>query len=318
MTTQPLFDNLSDNPQDQLLTVRDVFRYAISQFHAAGLAFGHGTTTALDEAAFLVLEALHLPIDQLSPFLDARLLTSERALVLNLIDKRVVTRIPTPYLLGKAYIQGIPFICDARAIIPRSFIAELLLSDQLISSEDNAGLISDAEAITSVLDLCTGGGSLAIIAAKQFQNAHVKAVDISEAALSLAHENITLHGLDERITLLQSDLFAALLPKPKHKRQKFDLIISNPPYVNASAMAALPAEYRHEPTLALDGGDDGLDFVRKILEIAPDFLSPEGALLCEIGTGREILEAACPNLPFLWLDTQESFGEVFWLNASDF
>lgn len=295
---------------DDLLTVRDFLRFAVSRFTAARLTYGHGTANALDEAAFLILEALHLPVDDINPWLDARLLPDERRHVASILDARVTTRKPAPYLVGKAYIQGIPFHVDERVIVPRSFIAELLLNDTL--GPDQLGLISDPEAIGSVLDLCTGSGCLAIITAMCLPNARLDAVDLSADALEVAKLNLAEHDLEDRIRLVQGDLFRPL------KSQRYDLIITNPPYVAAPEVAAFPPEYASEPQMAHLGGDDGLDLVRRILAEAPAHLTPEGGLICEIGTGRHILEEEYPDLPFTWLDTEQSEGEVFWLSRGDF
>ncbi len=292
-----------------LFTLRDFLRYAISRFEEAGVAYGHGTTNALDEAAFIVLEALHLPIDRLDPFLDARLLPKERERLTGLIDARVTTRKPAAYLLGKAYIKGVPFHVDERVIVPRSFIGELLFSG--LFDEGGQGQLMDAEGVGRVLDLCTGSGALAIIAAQVFPQAEVDAVDLSKDALDVAKRNVAECPARERIELLQGDLFAPV------KGRRYDLIITNPPYVDAQAMADLPPEYRHEPVMALAGGDDGLDIVRKILREASDYLNAGGGVLCEIGTGREILDEEFPDLPLLWLDTEESSAEVFWISAAD-
>jgi ribosomal protein L3 glutamine methyltransferase len=288
-------------------TARDVFRYAVSRFNAAGLVYGHGTTNAVDEAAFLVLEGLHLPIDSLDPFLDAALLGEERAHLLGLIDARVATRKPAAYLLNRAYIQGVPFYVDERVIVPRSFIGELLFGGLV----GEGSLIEDPDAIESVLDLCTGGGSLAILAARTFANARVEAVDLSADALAVARRNVEEHGLSGRIALREGDLFAPL------GDSRYDLIFSNPPYVDAESFAAFPPEYAAEPPLAHEGGRDGLDIVRRILREAGEHLTPQGALICEIGTGRARLEAEFPDLPLFWLDTEESEGEVFFVRASD-
>jgi len=294
---------------DDLITVRDLLRYAVSRFNAAGLTYGHGTGNALDEAAFLILEALHLPVDDINPWLDARLLPDERRQVASLLDARVSTRKPAPYLVGKAYIQGIPFHVDERVIVPRSFIAELLLGDAL--GPDALGLIPEPEAIGSALDLCTGSGCLAIIAAMCLPNAEVDAVDLSADALEVAELNLAEHGMEDRIRLLKGDLF-----KPV-KSARYDLIITNPPYVAAAEVAAFPPEYANEPQMAHLGGADGLDLVRRILAEAPAHLTPEGGLICEIGTGRHILEDEYPDLPLTWLDTEQSEGEVFWLSRRD-
>jgi ribosomal protein L3 glutamine methyltransferase len=300
---------LPASPADDLLTVRDLVRYAVSRFNAAGLFFGHGTSTALDDAVFLVLESLKLPIDALDPWLEARLTRDERERIVGLIETRVTTRKPTPYLVGRAYIQGIPFHVDERVIVPRSFIGEILFSD-LVGGDAGLTLVEDPEAVGAVADICTGSGCLAILASRVFPNAEVDAVDLSPDALAVAAINVEELGAD-RVALHQGDLFAPL------EGRRYDLIITNPPYVEQDVMEALPEEYRHEPELALAGGTDGLDIVRRILAAAPEHLAPGGGLLCEIGTGREILDAEYPHLPFLWLDTEESEGEVFWLSAAD-
>ena len=255
-----------------------------------------------------MLEGLHLPVDRLDIFLDARLTPDERARLAGLIEARVTTRKPAAYLLQKTYIQGVPFYVDERVIVPRSFIGELLMTG--LAGE--GGLIEDAQAIGRVLDLCTGGGSLAVLAALVFPNARVDAVDVSADALAVARRNVEEHGLGDRIELLQGDLFAPL------GRRRYDLILTNPPYVTDAAVAAFPPEYAAEPPLAHRGGADGLDLVRAILSAAPAHLTEGGELICEVGSGRAALEAACPDRPFLWLDTAESEGEVFRLAASDF
>lgn len=294
---------------DDLLTVRDLLRYAVSCYSAADVGIGHGTSEAIDDAVFLILETLNLPIDDINPWLDARLTRAERQAIVERIERRVTEKVPTPYLVGKAYIQGVPFVVDQRVIIPRSFIGELLFSEAF-SGADDASLIRDPADVLSVADICTGSGCLAILAAMVFPNAVVDAVDLSEEALDVAAVNVDRLG-DSRVSLYHGDLFAPL------EGQRYDLIISNPPYVDDEAMAALPDEYRHEPEMALAGGLDGLDIVRRIIEAAPDHLNPGGGLICEIGSDREILEMTYPDLPFVWLDTAESEGEVFWLSAAD-
>jgi len=288
-------------------TVRDFFRHAVSRFNAAGLAYGHGATNAVDEAAFIVLEGLRLPIDALDPFLDASLTREERMRLLDLIDARVAARKPAAYLLHRAYIQGVPFYVDERVIVPRSFIGELLFGALV----GDGSLIGDAEAIESALDLCTGGGSLAILAAIKFPNARIDAVDLSADALEVARRNVADHDLSKRIALVEGDLFAPLGAK------RYDLILANPPYVDAESLAAFPPEYAAEPRLAHEGGRDGLDVVRRILAEAGAHLTPEGALVCEVGRGRARLEAEFPQLPLIWLDTEESEGEVFFVRAAD-
>jgi ribosomal protein L3 glutamine methyltransferase len=290
-----------------LQTPRDWFRYAVSRFQAAGLVFGHGTSNAVDEAAFLVLEGLHLPIDALDPFADAKLLGAERRRLDDLIAARVETRKPLAYLINRTYIQGVPFYVDERVIVPRSFIGELLFTGLV----GEGGLIEASEAIGSVLDLCTGGGSLAILAARIFPNARVDAADLSPAALAVAARNIEEHGLADRVRLLEGDLFAPVGPA------RYDLILSNPPYVEAAVAAAFPPEYAAEPKLAHLGGEDGLDLVRRIVREARGHLNPGGALVCEIGQGRALFEAAFPDLNAVWLDTAESEGEVFYALAED-
>ena len=292
---------------DDLMTLRDLLRLAVSRFTAARLVYGHGTANAVDEAAFLLLEALKLPINDINPWLDARLTRPERERLLALIDARIATRKPAAYLVGRAYIQGIGFTVDERVIIPRSYLGELLLEDAL--GDTGFGLVDDPSAVDTVLDLCTGSGCLAIIAARQFPEARIDAVDLSPAALDVAAINVADHDLADRISLRQGDLFAPLAAR------RYDLIISNPPYVAAPEVAAFPPEYRAEPQMAHLGGDDGLDLVRRILAQAGDHLTAGGGLLCEIGTGRDLLDAEY-DLPFTWLDTEESAGEVFWLPAA--
>lgn len=291
----------------ELQTLLDFVRYAVSRFTEAKLAFAHGTTDPVAEAAFLVCEALHLHPDQFEAFAGARVTAAEARNILDLIARRVTTRKPAAYLVNKIYMRGLPFYIDERAIVPRSFIGELL--DTHFGGED-AALIDPAQ-IGSVLDLCTGSGCLAILAARHFPIAEIDAVDISKDALAVAARNVGDHGLEGQIELYRGDLFGPLAGK------RYDLIISNPPYVDEAGMASLPQECRAEPKLAFDGGPDGLDIVRRILDEAGKHLTPGGGLLCEIGRGRDNLEAAYPQLPLLWLDTEDSEGEVFWIAAGD-
>jgi len=291
-----------DDTLETLVTLRDWLRYAVSRFQEARLVYGHGTSTAVDEAAFLILHTLHLPIDQLEPWLDAKLTRAERAAVADILDRRVTTRKPAPYLTNEAWIQGHSFYVDERVIVPRSYLGELL----------NAGLdgvVPTQDSIGSILDLCTGSGCLAILAAFAFPQAEVDAADISADALEVARRNVDDYGLDRQIALIQSDLFAGL------GGRRYDLILTNPPYVSADAVANFPPEYAAEPVLAHAGGDDGLDIVRRILAEAGRHLNPGGTLIVEFGSGREILEAEYPDLPFLWLDTANAQGEVFALQA---
>jgi ribosomal protein L3 glutamine methyltransferase len=295
-----------DDIAEDLITLRDLFRYAVTRFNAAKLAFGHGTNNAFDEAAFMLLEALDLPIDRLDPFLDARLTLDERKRLIGLIEERITTRKPAAYLLNRAYIQGRPFFVDERIIVPRSFIGELLFRG--LVGEDR--LIKPNE-VGSVLDLCTGGGSLAILAAEVFTRAWVDAVDVSPEAVAVARRNIEEYRLADLIALHQGDLFAPLGDK------RYDLILTNPPYVDEEALNAFPPEFAAEPRLAHAGGRDGLDVVRRILGEAGAHLTERGAIVCEIGRGRAILERDFAKLPFIWLDTEESEAEVFLLRASD-
>jgi ribosomal protein L3 glutamine methyltransferase len=292
----------------ELLTLLDFIRYAVSRFVEAKLVFAHGTTDPVGEAAFLVCETLHLSPEQFEMFANVRVTAAESRKLLDVIERRVTTRQPAAYLVNKIYMRDLAFYVDRRVIVPRSFIGELL--DSHFSGEDGS-LIDDPSAIESVLDLCTGSGCLAVLASRSFRNAQVDAVDLSEDALDVAARNVADYGLEERITLYMGDLFKPL------GDNRYDLIISNPPYVDAEGMAGLPRECRAEPKMAFDGGADGLTFVRRILNEAGRHLSPQGGLLCEIGRGRELLEAEFPQLPLLWLDTDESEGEVFWIGAAD-
>lgn len=288
----------------ELLTIRDFLRYAVSEFTRADLYFGHGAGTALDEAAFIILETLSLPIHDINPWLDARLVTAEKARLSSLIEARVATRRPAAYLLNKAYVQGVPFYVDERVIVPRSYIGEILAGEP--------PFLPAPTDVRSIIDLCTGSGCLAILAAYAYSDAEVHAVDLSADALDVAHRNVVDHGMEDRVALYAGDLFAPL------GARKFDLILTNPPYVDADAMAALPPEFRAEPALALAGGTDGLDIVRRILAEAPGRLNAGGGLLCEFGSGREILEEEYPHLDFLWPASEEGEGEVFWLTREAF
>ncbi len=299
---------MTPSPAAELLTIRDVLRFAVSRFREAGLVHAHGATTALDEAAYLVLETLHLPVDQLEPFVDARLTLAEREALVALIERRVATRKPGPYLTGRTYIQGVPFRVDERVIVPRSYIGEMLFTD--LFGGEGFTLVPEPSEVASVLDLCTGSGCLAILAAHVFPNAMIDAVDLSGEALEVARLNVEDSGFADRIALHRGDLFAPL------KGRRYDLIITNPPYVDAETMAALPPEFRAEPEMALAGGPDGLDIVRRILREAEAHLTPDGGMICEIGTDREVLDAENPGLDLLWLDSAESSGEVFWVTAA--
>jgi ribosomal protein L3 glutamine methyltransferase len=297
----------------ELLTLLDFVRYAASRFIEAGLVFAHGTTDPVAEAAFLVCETLHLHPDQFETFATARITAAEGKKILDLIARRIATRKPAAYLVNKIYMRGLPFYIDERAIVPRSFIGELLDSHFSEGDDERQGgsLIDDPASVERVLDLCTGSGCLAILAARAFPNAQIDAVDISKDALGVAARNVADYDLEDRVTLHKGDLFAPL------GRQRYDLIITNPPYVDAEGMAELPRECRAEPKLAFDGGADGLDIIRRILKEAGRHLTAQGGLLCEIGRGRARLEAAFAQTPLLWLETEESDGEVFWIGAAD-
>ncbi|RCS59555.1 50S ribosomal protein L3 N(5)-glutamine methyltransferase [Parvibium lacunae] len=285
---------------EQLRTIRDFLRYAVSRFHAEKLVFGQGCADAVDEAAYLILHTLHLPLDRLEPFLDAQLIQHEREQLLQRIEQRAQLKIPVAYITHESWLQGYKFYVDERTLIPRSFIAELL-------KEQLSPWVDEPDQVRRVLDLCTGSGCLAIMAADAFPNTHVDAVDISADALTVATRNVADYGLQDRITLYQSDLFATL------PAQRYDLIISNPPYVNADSMQALPAEFRHEPALALAGGVDGMDLVRRMLQQAPHYLTDEGQILVEIGHERSHCEAAFPQHAFTWVSTSAGDDMVFLL-----
>jgi ribosomal protein L3 glutamine methyltransferase len=289
---------------ESLVTVRDWLRFAVSRFNEAGLCFGHGSDNAFDEAAYLILRTLHLPLDRLEPFLDASLTHGEAEQVQAVIERRVNERIPAAYLTHEAWLGGRRFYVDARVIVPRSFIAELL-------HERLAPWLDDPEGVGRVLDLCTGSGCLAILAALAFPRADVDAAELSRDALDVAAKNVADYGLDDRIALIQSDLFAAL------QGRTYDVILSNPPYVNAESVASLPPEYRAEPALALGSGDDGLNATRTILAQARAHLNPGGLLVVEIGHNRDALEAAYPALPFTWLDTEAGDQFVFMLRREE-
>ncbi|OHC66766.1 MAG: ribosomal protein L3 N(5)-glutamine methyltransferase [Rhodocyclales bacterium GWA2_65_20] len=293
-----------NSPLAELHTLRDWLRWGTSRFNEAGLAFGHGCDNAYDEAAYLILHALHLPPDRLEPFLDARLTAAERRAVLDLLQARVARRVPAAYLTHEAWLGDFRFYVDERVIVPRSYFAEML-------AEGFSPWVEDIEAIDDALDLCTGSGCLAILMAHAFPHARIDAADISPQALEVARRNVADYGLQDRVRLVESDVFAGL------KGRRYDLIISNPPYVTAASMAALPPEYRHEPTLALGAGADGLDVVRRILDDARSHLKPGGLLAIEVGHNREIVDAAFPQLPLTWLDTPSSEDKIFLIRGAD-
>jgi ribosomal protein L3 glutamine methyltransferase len=288
----------------ELHTLRDWIRFSVSAFNENKLSFGHGSASAYDEAAYLILHTLHLPLDTLDPFLDARMTVHEKKALCELLNQRIEKKIPAAYLTHEAWLGTLRFYVDERVIVPRSFIAELL-------QESLFPWVETPEKIHSVLDMCTGSGCLAILAAHVFHEATVDAVDLSNDALAVAVRNVDDYKLKERIRLIESNLFAKLGDK------KYDIIISNPPYVDADSVAALPAEYLHEPKLALGSGKDGLDATREILKQAAARLNPGGILIVEIGHNRDALEAAYPKLPFNWLTVSAGDEFVFLLHRED-
>ena len=285
-----------------LRTLRDWLRFAVSQFSAAGLAYGQGSTNAYDEAAYLILHTLRLPPDRLEPFLDAALTPQEAQAVANVLRRRIDERIPAAYLTNEAWLGEFRFYVDQRAIVPRSYIAEVL--PQGLEPWLGDGTVS------RVLDLCTGSGCLAVLLALAFPDAEVDATERSADTIEVAKRNVADYALGKRVHLHEGDLFAGL-------RGPYQVIISNPPYVNAESMARLPAEFRAEPEAALAAGEDGLDIVRRILAEAGSRLAKTGVLVVEIGHNRDALEQAYPDLPFTWLETSGGDGFVFLLNAAE-
>jgi len=285
-------------------TVRDLLRFAVSRFNQAGLSFGHGSANAYDEAAYLVLHTLHLPLDLLEPFMDARLSAAEIDAVLNVIERRASERVPAAYITQEAWMHGFRFYVDERVIVPRSFIGELL-------QDGLQPYVEDPEQVSAVLELCTGSGCLAILAALAFPNADIDAVDLSAPALEVAARNVADYKLDDRIALFEGDLYAPLA------QRRYDVIISNPPYVNAASMQELPAEYKHEPEMALAGGADGMDIVRRIIADARNWLTEDGVLVIEIGNERQHVEAAFGGLNLVWLSTSAGDDNVFLIQAAD-
>jgi ribosomal protein L3 glutamine methyltransferase len=283
-------------------TPRDLLRYAVTRFNTAKLFFGHGSAEASDEAAYLILHTLKLPLDKLEPFLDARLLADEVAAVLAVIERRSVERVPAAYITNEGWLGTYNFYVDERVIVPRSFIAELI-------PEYFSPWVPEPESVGRILELCTGSGCLAIMLADAFPEASVDAVDISADALDVARRNVATYKLEDRVNLIQSDLYQNV------PAGKYDLIISNPPYVNSASMGQLPQEYLAEPQIALDGGSDGMDLVRKIIAGAAERLTDDGILLIEIGNERAFAEAAFGELGLTWLTTSAGDDMVFLLTA---
>lgn len=285
----------------ELSTIRDYLRWAISRFNEAGLFYGHGTDSAWDEALALILPTLHLPHDINPTLLDAHLTLTEREQIYQLIQRRVSERIPVPYLTHQAWFANLPFYVDERVLIPRSPITELI--------EAQFGPWIDPDNVHHILDLCTGSGCIAVACAKAFPESSVDATDISSDALAVAKINILRHEVAEQVILYQSDVFSDLPTK------KYDIIVSNPPYVDAIDMATLPAEYKHEPVLGLAAGEDGLTIVSKILNGALRYLNPHGILIVEVGNSEEALAIQFPDIPFTWLEFERGDGGVFLLTA---
>lgn len=295
-------DPQADSEWAPLTTIRDFIRWGASRFSAAGLYFGHGTDNAWDESVQLVLHTLHLSVQDSRPeWLDARLTLSEQQAVARMFDRRIRERVPAAYLTGEAWFAGLKFHVDSRVLVPRSPIAEL------IEAGFEPWLEREPE---RVLDLCTGSGCIGIACAYAFEQAQVDLSDISPDALAVARENIALHQLDDRVAAVESDLFSGL------SGRQYDLIVSNPPYVDARDLAAMPAEYHAEPALGLASGDDGLDFTRRLLAQAAEHLSEDGLLVVEVGNSQQALEQAFPSLPMVWVEFERGGHGVFVLPAS--
>ena len=297
-------DHDHSGPLVELVTLRDWLRYAVTRFNRAQLFFGHGTDNAWDEAVYLMLHTLALPLDRLEPFMDACIPIEERVTLLEVIDRRVESRMPAAYLTGEAWLAGYRFRVDPRVIVPRSYFAALL-------ADGLSPWIDDPEAVTRVADVCTGSACLAIMMAHTFPNAEVDAVDLSADALAVAADNVADYALEAQVHLHQGDALTPLAG------QRYDLILSNPPYVTAEAMAALPAEYRHEPEMALAAGDDGLDVVRSLIAQARAHLNPGGLLMVEVGHNRHLVEAAFPDLPLTWLSDDHAEDMIFMLREDE-
>jgi len=287
--------------QNELITLRDWVRWGASSFNQAGLFFGHGTDNALDEALALVLHALHLKHDLPADYLAARVTSEEADRIMALFHERVDRRVPAAYLIGEARFAGLDFYVDENVLIPRSPIAELI--------EEGFAPWLEPDHVTSVLDLCCGSGCIGIACAYAFPQALVDLSDISPAALDVATRNIERHQLERRARAVRADVFEGL------DGERYDLIVSNPPYVSTAEMATLPEEYRHEPELGLEAGDDGMDVVARILAAGADYLRPGGILVVEVGSSAELLLARYPDVPFLWLDFERGGDGVFLLTA---
>ncbi len=284
-----------------LCTIRDYIRWGASQFAEAGLFFGHGTETALDEAAAIVLHSLHQPYLIADAYLDCQLTLPERQLLVELIEKRIEKRIPAAYITHEAIFAGLPFYVDERVLVPRSPIAELI--------QEQFEPWVEPENVHNILDLCTGSGCIAIACAYAFPDAHVDAVELSDDALAVAEKNLQMHELDDELALYKSDLFSQL--PSKH----YDIIVSNPPYVCLNEWQQLPAEFHAEPEMGFKGGKSGLDLVIRILADAFDYLSEQGILIIEVGSSAETLQNTFPQVPFCWLEFERGGDGVFLLTA---
>ena len=287
-----------------LRTIRDFTRFAMTEFEQCGVSLGHGSEDLWQEATFLVLRSLSLPFDRLESFWDASLTEEEKTLLLKRIRARAVDKIPAAYILGEAWLMGERFLVNENVLIPRSFIAELL-------EEQLSPWIEDPDSVSTILDMCTGSGCLAILAQKAFENALVTGADISQAALETAEENLEERGLAGEIELIESDQFSSL------SGRRFDLILCNPPYVTDDAMSHLPAEYQHEPEIALASGADGMDFMRRFIPELSKHLTDKGQAFIEIGDGKEAFEAIWPNLPVTWIETSGGSALVLRITAQD-
>ena len=292
----------TDDVLTHLNTVRDFVRWGASRMSAAGLHFGHGTSNAIDESAALVLHGIHLQPDLHPEYFDAALTPDEKRTVLDLLDRRMTERKPAAYLTNRAWFMGLPFYVDERVLVPRSPMAELIESQF-------APWSVDADAVHRILDLCTGSGCIGIACGYTFPNATVDLSDISDDALAVAGRNIAEHGLGERVQIIQSDLFDGL------ENRRYDLIVSNPPYVGVADLATLPEEYRHEPVLGLISGEHGLDAVTRILREAPRYLTADGVLVVEVGATHDLLSKVYPEAPFVWLELERGGEGVFLLTA---
>ncbi len=295
---------------DELSTLRDFIRYAVTRFNKAEIVYINDIDNALDEAVFLITETMQLPIGELEHFMDAVLTTPERKEIIDIIDKRIRTRKPSAYLTNKMYVQDFPFFIDERVNIPRTFLGDLLLSE--LSNINEGSFIEDPEKITNVLDLCTGSGFLSILSTYIFKNANIDAVDISTDAIDVAKINIKEYEAEEQINLHEGDLFRPVAG------QKYDLIISSPPYLSSKNLKKLPPEHAHAPRRAIESGNDGLRIVKRIINSAADYLSEDGILLCEIGEdSKQALEKEYPHLKFMWLQTEYDESIAFWLKHNE-